>query len=138
MTPKEIELVTATWAMVVPIKEKAAALFYGRLFEMDPAVKPMFKTDLTEQGRKLMSALSTVVNALSDVQSVIPALQGMARRHVGYGVRAEHYDTVGAALLWTLETGLGPAFTPEVKAAWTTAYTTVAGVMKEAAYPVAV
>lgn len=133
MTPEQIILVKTTWAQVVPIKEKAAELFYGKLFEMDPAVKPLFKTDTVEQGRKLMMAINTVVNSLDKIDTMVPIIQDMGRRHVGYGVKAQHYDTVGAALLWTLGAGLGPAFTPDVKDAWTTAYTLLATVMKEAA-----
>ncbi len=135
MTPEQIKLIQTTWSQVVPIKDTAAKLFYGRLFELDPTVKPMFKSDLGEQGRKLMAALGTVVNALTDVAAVVPTLQAMARRHVDYGVRADHYDTVGSALLWTLEQGLGAGYTQDVAAAWSSAYTTVASVMKEAAYP---
>jgi hemoglobin-like flavoprotein len=138
MTPQQITLVKTTWAQVVPIKEKAAELFYGKLFEMDPAVKPLFKTDTVEQGKKLMMAINTVVNSLDKIETMVPIIQDMGRRHAGYGVKAQHYDTVGAALLWTLETGLGPAFTPDVKDAWAGAYTLLATVMKEAADTVAV
>ena len=133
MTPEQITLVKTTWSQVVPIKDKAAELFYGKLFEMDPAVKPLFKADISEQGKKLMMAINTVVNSLDKIDTMVPIIQDMGRRHAGYGVKSEHYDTVGAALLWTLGTGLGPAFTPEVKEAWTTAYTLLATVMKEAA-----
>lgn len=136
MTPEQIEAVQKTWAMVLPIQDKAAELFYGRLFEMDPALQPMFKGDMTEQGRKLMAALNTVINALTRIEAMLPVLRDMAVRHVGYGVKAQHYDTVGGALLWTLEQGLGEAFVPPVKEAWASAYGTVAGVMKEAAYTV--
>ncbi|ANJ67432.1 hemin receptor [Halothiobacillus diazotrophicus] len=133
MTPAQKDLVRTTWAQVVPIKEKAAELFYGKLFELDPAVKPMFKNDMAEQGKKLMMSINTVVNSLDRLEPMVPILQDMGRRHKGYGVQDAHYDTVGSALLWTLETGLGPAFTPEVKSAWTEAYTLIATVMKDAA-----
>lgn len=133
MTPEQIKLVKTTWTMVLPIKDKAAELFYGKLFEMDPAVKPLFKTGTVEQGKKLMMSINTVVNSLENIGAMVPVIQEMGRRHVGYGVKAHHYDTVGASLLWTLETGLGPAFTPDVKEAWTGAYTLLATVMKEAA-----
>lgn len=133
MTPEQVTLVKTTWAQVLPIKEKAAELFYGKLFEMDPTVKPMFTSDITEQGKKLMKAINTVVNSLDKLDTMVPMIQDMGRRHVGYGVKPEHYDTVGGALLWTLGAGLGPAFTPEVKEAWTLAYTTLATVMKDAA-----
>ena len=133
MTPEQITLVKTTWTQVLPIKEKAAELFYGKLFEMDPTVKPMFTSDITEQGKKLMKAINTVVNSLDKIETMVPMIQDMGRRHVAYGVQPQHYDTVGGALLWTLGTGLGPAFTPEVKEAWTLAYTTLATVMKDAA-----
>lgn len=134
MTPQQIQLIQDSWSKVVPIREQAAALFYGRLFELDPSVKPMFKGDMKEQGRKLMMLLNTVVTSLEKLGDLVPAVQDLGRKHVPYGVKPEHYDTVGAALLWTLGQGLGAAFTDEVKAAWTEAYVTLATVMKEAAY----
>lgn len=133
MTPQEVALIQQSWAKVAPIREVAAELFYNRLFELDPALKPLFRGDMKEQGRKLMSMLSTVVSGLTRLEAMVPAVQDLGKRHVAYGVEDRHYDTVGAALLWTLGTGLGDDFTPEVKAAWTTAYVTLAGVMKEAA-----
>ena len=133
MTPEEITLVQSTWAQVVPIKEQAAALFYGRLFELDPSLKPLFKGDMKAQGQKLMAMIGTAVGGLTQPDTILPAIQDLGRRHVGYGVQPQHYDTVGAALLWTLEQGLGPAFTPETRQAWAKTYDLVAGVMKEAA-----
>jgi nitric oxide dioxygenase len=134
MTPQQISLIQSNWASVVPIQDTAAGLFYQRLFALDPDVRPLFKGDLASQGKKLMQALGFIVNSLTRLDELVPVAQDMARRHVGYGVKAAHYDTVGAALLWTLEQGLGPAFTDEAKAAWATAYGTLAGVMKDAAY----
>lgn len=134
MTPQQIQSIQTTWLQVLPIADQAAGLFYGKLFELDPAVKPMFKGDMTEQGRKLMKTIGLVVNSLTRLEEIVPAVQDLGRKHVAYGVRPEHYDTVGAALLWTLEQGLGSAFTPQVKAAWATAYGTLASAMKEAAY----
>ena len=133
MTPQQITLVQTSWQKVVPIKDKAAELFYGKLFELDPSLKPLFKGDIAEQGRKLMSILNTAVNSLNDLPAIVPAVQAMGRRHAGYGVQDAHYDTVAGALLWTLGAGLGDAFTDEVQAAWTETYVTLAGVMKEAA-----
>lgn len=133
MTPQQIELVQTTWAKVMPISDTAAELFYGRLFELDPTLKPLFKTDIKEQGKKLMQMISVAVNGLTKLEEIVPAVQDLGRRHVGYGVKDEHYDTVGAALLWTLEKGLEDAFTPDVKTAWTETYVTLATVMKEAA-----
>ena len=134
MTPQQISVIQSNWASVVPIQDTAAGLFYQRLLALDPSVRPMFKGDMVSQGQKLMKALGFIVNSLTRLDELVPVAQDMARRHVGYGVKAEHYDTVGSALLWTLEQGLGPAFTDEAKEAWTTAYGTLAGVMKEAAY----
>lgn len=133
MTPQQVVLVQTSWQKVVPIKEKAAELFYGKLFELDPALKPMFRGDMAEQGRKLTAMLNTVVVKLDNLGEIVPAVQDLGKRHVAYGVDDAHYDTVGAALLWTLGAGLGDAFTPEVKEAWTKAYVTLAGAMKEAA-----
>lgn len=133
MTPQQIELVQTSWQKVVPIKDKAAELFYGKLFELDPALKPMFKGNMEEQGRKLTAMLHTVVVKLDHLGEILPAVQELGKRHVAYGVQDEHYATVAAALLWTLGAGLGDAFTPPVKEAWTTAYMTLAGAMKEAA-----
>lgn len=134
MTPEQITLIQSSWAKVLPIQETAATLFYGKLFELDPGVKPMFKGDMKEQGRKLMMTLNTVVNGIANLTPLVPVIQDLGRRHVAYGVEAKHYDTVGAAILWTLEQGLGADFTPATREAWTTAYTTLATVMKEAAY----
>ncbi len=129
MTPNDIDLVQSSFAKVVPIKEAAAELFYGRLFEIAPEVKPLFKGDMKEQGRKLMMTLGVVVNGLKDLPSIVPAAEALAVKHNAYGVEPAHYEVVGAALLWTLEQGLGPDFTPATKAAWTSAYGTLSGVM---------
>lgn len=137
MTPEQITLIQSSWAKVVPIKDTAAELFYGKLFELDPAVKPMFRGDMAEQGRKLMMSLNVVVNGIANLGDLVPNIQEMGRRHVAYGVKAQHYDSVGAAILWTLEQGLGADFTPATREAWTAAYTTLAKVMKEAAYETA-
>lgn len=137
MLPSQVDLIQTSFAKVVPISDQAAALFYGRLFEIAPQVKPMFKGDMAEQGRKLMSTLAVVVKGLSNIDAVVPAAQALARRHVAYGVEDAHYAPVGAALLWTLEQGLGPDFTPDVKAAWAEAYGLLSGVMIAAAADVA-
>jgi hemoglobin-like flavoprotein len=133
MTPTQIQLVQSTWAKVVPIKDAAAEIFYGKLFEMDPALKPLFKGDMKAQGTKLMSMINTAVNGLTRLDQIVPAVESLGKRHVGYGVKDEHYDTVAGALLYTLEKGLGPAFTQDVKQSWTEAYMLLAGVMKKAA-----
>ena len=133
MNPTQIQLVQSTWAKVVPIKDAAAEIFYGKLFEMDPALKPLFKGDMKAQGTKLMSMINTAVNGLTRLDQIVPAVESLGKRHVGYGVKDEHYDTVAGALLYTLEKGLGPAFTQDVKQSWTEAYMLLAGVMKKAA-----
>jgi len=117
----------------VPIAPSAAALFYDRLFVLDPTLKPLFKGDMAEQGRKLMEMIGTAVANLDRLETIFPAVQDLGRRHATYRVRPAHYDTVAAALLWTLGQGLGEAFTPAVEAAWTQAYTVLATVMKDAA-----
>jgi hemoglobin-like flavoprotein len=134
MTPEEKKLVQESFTKVAPIAEQAAALFYQNLFAMDPALKPLFKGDMAEQGKKLMKMIATAVNGLDRLDAIVPAVQDLARRHVAYGVKPQHYDTVGAALLQTLEQGLGAAFTPAVKQAWTTVYVLLATTMKDAAY----
>lgn len=134
MTPQQITLIQHSWTEVVKIQDTAAGLFYQRLFALDSSVRPMFKGDMQSQGKKLMQALGFIVSSLTRLDELVPVAQEMARRHVGYGVQAQHYDTVGAALLWTLEQGLGLKFTDELKAAWASAYGALAQVMKEAAY----
>ena len=133
MTPMQVQLVQQSWKKVVPIAEQAAALFYDRLFELDPSLRPLFKSDLRGQGRKLTSMINTAVVNLTKLDTIVPAVQDLGRRHVRYGVEPEHYDTVGTALVWTLEKGLGDEFTPATREAWLLAYTTLATVMKAAA-----
>ena len=134
MNSTQVRLVQESFAKVVPISEQAAVLFYDRLFEIAPAVKAMFPADMTEQRKKLMMMLAAVVNGLGNLDAILPAASALAKRHVGYGAKAEHYPVVGAALLWTLEKGLGAAWTPEVAAAWTAAYGTLSGYMISQAY----
>lgn len=133
LTAQQIDLVQTSWEKVVPIQEAAAELFYGHLFEIAPEVKPLFKGDMKSQGRKLMTMLNTAVRSLNDLEKIVPAVQDSGRRHVGYGVKDEHYDKVAEALLWTLAQGLGEDFTSEVEDAWVAVYTLLATVMKEAA-----
>ena len=132
MTPQQIELVQTSFKKVVPIAATAADLFYGRLFEIAPEVRPMFPQDMTEQKAKLMGMLGTAVTNLHKLETILPAVKALGERHKGYGVTAAHYSPVGAALLWTLEKGLGADFTPEVKTAWTETYTALAGLMTTA------
>lgn len=133
MTEDQIALLRDSFAKVRPISEVAASLFYGRLFEIAPEVRSLFKGDISEQGRKLMATLSVVVNGIDDLPRLLPAVQALGARHAGYNVTAEHFAPVGAALIWTLEQGLGDAFTPDVRTAWVEAYGVLSGVMIEAA-----
>jgi len=133
MKPEQITLIKSSWEKVKPIADTAAELFYGKLFELDPMLKPLFKGDMKEQGRKLMAMITTAVNSLDNLASIVPAVEDMGKRHVKYGVKDKDYDTVGTALIWTLQTGLGDAFTPPLKDAWVTTYTILATTMKTAA-----
>ncbi|HEX4407114.1 MAG TPA: globin family protein [Polyangia bacterium] len=133
MTSEQKALVQTTFAQVVPISAEAAKLFYGRLFELNPALRVLFKSDLHEQGKKLMQTLGFCVSKLDQLETILPAVRDLGKRHAQYGVADRDYDTVASALLWTLEQGLGPSFTPEVKAAWTEVYVALATTMKEAA-----
>lgn len=133
MTPEQVKLVQDSFAKVRPIAATAADLFYGRLFEIAPQVRPMFPDDMTEQKKKLMAMLGLAVANLDKPDTVVPALQNLGRQHIAYGTQAAHYEPVGAALLWTLEQGLGVAFTPQVREAWQETYALVAKVMKDAA-----
>ncbi|MGJ8642887.1 MAG: globin family protein [Luteolibacter sp.] len=133
LTTHQKELVQGSWEKVVPIADTAATLFYGKLFELDPSVKPLFaNSDMKEQGKKLMQMIGAAVKGLDSLGELVPAVAALGKRHNGYGVKPEHYDTVGAALLDTLAKGLGEEFTPEAKEAWTITYTTLAGVMIQA------
>ena len=134
MTPTDIALIRTSWAAVEPITDTAAGLFYARLFDLDPAIERLFRrTDMAGQRKILTQTLTVVVKSLDKLDQIVPAVQALGRRHAGYGVRESHYATVGEALLWTLQQGLGQAFTPDVRAAWTEAYGTLATVMIEAA-----
>jgi hemoglobin-like flavoprotein len=137
MTPAQIKLVQDSFAKVAPIAGEVAEFFYDRLFTIAPGVRPLFAEDLTTQKQKLMQMLGTVIANLHQVETIIPAVQELGKRHVGYGVTTKHYDSVGAALLWTLDRLLASEFTPAVKEAWTAAYATLAKVMNEAAATVA-
>jgi len=123
-------LVQTSFAQAQPIADAAAAMFYSRLFELDPTLRPLFKGDMEEQGRKLMEMLTLAVKGLDRPEALLPALTLLGRRHAGYGVKEHDYETVGEALLWTLEQGLGPSFTPEVREAWTALYGFVADTMR--------
>jgi hemoglobin-like flavoprotein len=133
-TEAQIALVQSSFAVIAPIADDAASLFYQRLFEIDPSLRRMFKADMAEQRRKLMQMLTAAVKGLQRLDQLVPVVEDLGRRHAGYGVADAHYGTVGEALLWTLEKGLGPRiFTPEVKEAWAVVYGLLASTMRNAA-----
>jgi hemoglobin-like flavoprotein len=134
MDPSQIKLVQESFAKVVPIADQAAVMFYDRLFAIAPQVKAMFPADMTEQRKKLIAMLAAVVNGLGNLETVLPAASALAKRHVTYGAKAGHYPVVGAALMWTLEKGLGDGWTPEVAEAWTDSYDWLSGFMISEAY----
>ena len=134
MTPDQVKLVQQSFSKVAPIADQAAVIFYDRLFEVAPSVKAMFPADMTEQRKKLMATLAVVVNGLGTLEAILPAASALAKRHVAYGAKPEHYPVVGSTLLWTLEKGLGDAWTPDVAAAWTAAYGTLSTYMISEAY----
>jgi len=137
MTPKQVQIVQGTFQKVAPIAEVAAELFYARLFELDPQLRLLFKSDMRRQGAMLMNMLSSAVRSLENPEPLVPVLKNLGRRHVVYGVADHHYDTVGKALLDTLAHALGNEFDEETRAAWTAAYVLLSSVMKLGAREVA-
>lgn len=133
MTPTQKRLVQSTWKQVAPLADAAAIMFYDRLFEVDPSTKPLFRqTDMPHQRKKLLQIIGTAVASLDRLDALLPVVEDLGRRHAGYGVDDKHYDSVGAALLWTLERGLGKEWTPQVAQAWTETYGLLSGVMRRA------
>lgn len=132
MTNEQIDLVRASFAKIEPVAEEAAVLFYAKLFELDPDLRRLFKTDIGKQGRKLMQMLETAVNGLDRLDELVPSVRALGERHRAYGVADRHYETVGAALLWTLDQALDADYTPETNAAWTAVYSLLAETMKDA------
>jgi nitric oxide dioxygenase len=133
ITATQKALVQGSFLAIAPIADDVAALFYARLFELDPQLRPLFPADLAPQRRKLMQMLTAAVKGLDRLEQLVPVVQDLGRRHAGYGVRDRDYDTVGAALLATLGKCLGDKFTPQVAAAWAAVYTLLATTMKDAA-----
>jgi len=133
MSPQEIQLVRDSFNKIAPIADQAAALFYTRLFELDPSLRSLFHGDMAAQGRKLIQTLALCVGSLDRLTAIVPAVRELGRRHVAYHVREEHYETVGSALLWTLEKGLGADFTAAVSSAWSKVYWVLAETMKAGA-----
>jgi hemoglobin-like flavoprotein len=138
VTPRQQTIIRESWAQVAPIAAAAATIFYDRLFELDPSLRRLFsRTDMAGQRRNLMQTLGVVVASIDRLESIVPAVEALGRRHAGYGVEAAHFETVGQALLDTLAVGLGEGFTAEVRDAWATAYGILAGVMQSAAAEIA-
>jgi len=134
MNPEVVQLIQESWAEVTLIAPQAAALFYNNLFMLDPSLKPLFQGNMEEQGKRLMEMIGTAVQKLNNLETVVPVLQSLGKQHVRYGVKEEHYKTVGTALLTTLSQGLSENFTPPLKEAWTLVYGVMADVMIKAAY----
>lgn len=135
ITTTQKELVQASFSKVEPIADQAAEIFYAKLFEFDPKLRDMFKGDMKDQGKKLMSTLKIAVKSLDNLDALIPVIENLAAKHIDYGVTVDDYTPVGNALIYTLKTGLGEAFTPELREAWIEVYTTLANVMRQHAYP---
>jgi hemoglobin-like flavoprotein len=134
MNTTDITLVQSTWEQIVPTAGAAMQLFYAKLFELDPSLRPLFaKAEMAEHYKKVEQIITAVVRNLERVDELLPAIEALGRRHVGYGMKEQYYSTAATALLWTLEQGLGPAFTPEVRLAWTETYTILAAVMQRGA-----
>jgi hemoglobin-like flavoprotein len=130
MTPRQVQLVRETWPAVEAIGPAAASLFYERLFATEPTLRALFRGDIDAQGKKLVAMLAAAIGALDRIDTLVPTLHALGRRHVGYGVEPAHYDAVGAALLWTLERGLGGAFSDDVRLAWSAVYAALASAMQ--------
>jgi hemoglobin-like flavoprotein len=131
MTPRQIQLVETSFQVVAANADKVADVFYDRLFAVSPELRALFSPDMAEQKKKLMQTLEVAVKHLHNLQAVMPTVREMGRRHVSYGVTVPHYALVGGALIWTLQRMLGPEFTPEMRAAWTEIYTTLASAMTD-------
>ncbi len=138
MNSRQVLLVQKSFEQVKPIADLAADLFYDRLFVLDPDLRRLFQSDMSEQKHHLMTTLAFAVSGLNKPDRILPAVRQLGIRHIGYGVQEHHYQVVGEALLWTLAQGLGEYFTPEVEAAWTAVYTLLATTMQEAAQETAV
>jgi hemoglobin-like flavoprotein len=134
VTPSEQQLVRASFAEVALMPEVASAVFYERLFEVNPDFRALFSHDMRVQGMKLMTMLAAIVYHLHEPGEILAAIRDMGQRHVAYGVQDAHYDALGASLLWMLEQVLGDGFTPAVRDAWAACYDELAGQMKSAAH----
>jgi hemoglobin-like flavoprotein len=135
LVAEDIDLLRASFAQLAPREREVAAMFYDRLFELEPSLRRLFTRDKDLQGAKLMSMLGAIVARIHDLDALAPMVGDLARRHLAYSVRAQHHHTLGEALLWTLSRALGARFTPEAEIAWCRAYAALAAVMRDAAWP---
>lgn len=134
MTPERRQLVTDSWKQLAPNAALVGQIFYRRLFEIDPKLRPMFTASLLdEQIRKITTMLDLIVHWLDVPERLVPVLKQLGARHGTYGVLDEHYAKVGSALIATLEEGLGDKFTPELRGAWTEAYLLISSLMRRGA-----
>jgi len=133
MTKRQQQLVKTSFRKAEHLSQIVALCFYRRLFELDPSLRQLFHTEIEAQSKKLMQALTMIAEGIDSLPELVPAIESLGRRHVHYGVKAEHYATVGEALLWSLDQTLGAEFTVEVRTAWATAFYLLADVMKQAA-----
>ena len=131
MTDEQIILIKRSFEKIAPITEQAAALFYAKLFDLNPNLHRLFKGDMKEQGRKLMQVIAYAVESLERIDALVPQVRALGARHADYGVDERDYETVGTALLWTLEKALGREFTAEMKEAWAAVYGLLAQTMKD-------
>jgi hemoglobin-like flavoprotein len=138
VTPAQKQLVQESFALIAPVADDAAALFYRRLFQLNPSLKLMFRGDMAEQRKKLMQMITAAVKGLDHLEQLVPAVEELGRRHARYRVVDADYDTVGQALIWTLDKALGRAFTAELREAWATVYTLLATTMRHAAHEMVV
>lgn len=134
MNAHQVQLVQSTFEQVRFMGEIPARIFYDRLFEIEPEVRPLFKGDMANQGRKLIATLAVMVGGLHSLPTIMPAVSALAKKHVDYGVTPAHYDIVRDALMWTLERSLGAGWTAEVETAWHGAYEMLSDVMIGEAY----
>ncbi len=137
MSPLQIDLVRSSFSSVAPSADVVARRFYGRMFELDPSLRSMFKIDMEVQGNKVIAMIGTAVSLLEQPGQLVPILQSLGRRHAGYGVKDEHYQIVGAALIWALKQELRTAFTQDVEDAWVEVYSLLSETMRAAAVPLA-
>jgi len=133
MTPKQIDLVKKSWDLVLPLASTAGPLFYQKLFELDPALKHLFNKPIDQQVNKLFAALTFAIKGLDDITLIVATVEALGIKHLDYGIKDKDYETVGTALMWTLDKALGDSYTEELEAAYIAVYTALANIMNDAA-----